>query len=211
MEASPFADDAATYDAWYHTSPGLLVLESELRAIRSLNPEGVGLEVGVGTGIFSTNLGVSLGIDPSLAMLRRAKNRGVDIIRGVGEYLPLRHSTFNFVLFATTICFLNHCGQSFSEARRVLTKGGCAIVCFISRDSEWGRFYQQKKEEGHHYYKYASFYSIDEFDSLLSVAGFTVIRYASCLVQNPESVNLVENPSDYPEKCGFICIKAVKS
>jgi ubiquinone/menaquinone biosynthesis C-methylase UbiE len=211
MDASPFADDAAAYDAWYRTPPGSLVLESELRAIRSLTPEGVGLEVGVGTGVFSTSLGVSLGIDPSLAMLMRAKDKGVDTIRGVGEYLPLRRSTFDFVLFATTICFLDRCGQSFSEARRVLKKGGCAIVGFIARDSEWGRLYQQKKEEGHRYYKYASFYSIDEVNSMLRVAGFTIIRYASCLVQNPEGVRLVEDPSDHPEKCGFICIKAVKS
>jgi SAM-dependent methyltransferase len=211
MGASPFADDAAAYDAWYGTSPGSLVLESELRAIRSLNPEGVGLEVGVGTGVFSSSLGISLGIDPSLAMLRRAKAKGVDAIRGVGEYLPLRRSTLDFVLFATVICFLDHCGQSFSEARRVLKRGGHAIIGFISRDSEWGRLYQQKKEEGHRYYKHASFYSIDEVESLLSFAGFTVIRYASCLVQDPEGVSLVEDPSDHPERCGFVCIEAVSS
>jgi ubiquinone/menaquinone biosynthesis C-methylase UbiE len=206
-----FADDAAAYDAWYATSPGSFVLESELRAIRSLNPEGVGLEVGVGTGVFSSSLGVSLGIDPSLAMLRRAKDRGVDTIRGVGEYLPLRRSTFDFVLFATVICFLNHCGQTFSEARRVLKKGGCAIVGFISRDSEWGRLYQQKKEEGHRYYRYASFFSTDEVESLLSLAGFVTLRYASCLVHDPEGVHRVEDPTDHPEQCGFVCIKAVKS
>lgn len=210
MKALPFADDAAVYDAWYGTSPGSLVLESELRAIRSLNPEGVGLEVGVGTGIFASSLGVTLGIDPSLAMLRRAKDRGVDAIRAVGEYLPLKRLTFDFVLFATVICFLDQCGQSFSEARRVLQKGGCALVGFISRDSEWGKLYQRKKEEGHRYYKYASFYSVDEVERLLNRAGFTVVRYASCLVQDPEGVTLVEDPSAHPERCGFVCIKAVK-
>jgi len=46
--------------------------------VRVLLPwQGLGLEIGVGTGRFAAPLGIKVGVDPSMAMLAYAAERGV--------------------------------------------------------------------------------------------------------------------------------------
>ena len=133
------------YDAWYLTDEGKLVGESELRAIRELLPGGSGLEVGVGSGFFASKLEVEFGIDPAESCLRMANNRGVKVVRGVGESLPFQENSFDFVLYVVTLCFLGDPSAALGEAWRVLRSNGRVIVCLIPRDSRWGKFYLKKK------------------------------------------------------------------
>ena len=69
---SVFDRNAEEYDNWYREASGALILESEVKAIQALTLEGVGIEVGVGTGVFSSRLGVPFGIDPAMKMLQKA-------------------------------------------------------------------------------------------------------------------------------------------
>ena len=48
------------------------------------------MEIGVGSGRFAQPLGVKIGIDPSRNMLKFAKERGIQVIRGGGENLPFK-------------------------------------------------------------------------------------------------------------------------
>lgn len=86
-----FNEHALEYDYWYvqHSA----IFESEARAIEAFRPTGLGLEIGAGTGVLAKRLGITVGIDPSLGMLRLAKARGILAIRAVGEHLPFRKRT----------------------------------------------------------------------------------------------------------------------
>ncbi len=81
------------YEAWFTRNPA--AYHSELLAVRALLPwQGLGLEIGAGTGRFAAPLGVTVGVDPSRAMLAYAVERGVSGIQGIAEALPLEFHSF---------------------------------------------------------------------------------------------------------------------
>ncbi|MEA1904550.1 MAG: class I SAM-dependent methyltransferase [Candidatus Hadarchaeota archaeon] len=199
------------YDAWYSSSKGKLVGESELGAIRELLPGGSGLEVGVGGGFFASKLGVELGVDPAVSCLRKARARGVRVVLGVGECLPFRKNSFDFLLYAVALSFLTDLRAALKEARRVLRARGKVIVCFIPKGSAWGKFYLEKKATGHRFYKHASFLQVKEAEGLLEQVGFKAEDAYSTLFQGPEKISDVESPVEGGhETAGFCCIKAKK-
>lgn len=132
---SAFDKNAEDYDLWYREEPGSLIFESEARAVEALPLRGSGIEIGVGTGVFSSRLKITIGLDPSLKILRRAKERGVSVIRGLGESLPIKNGSLDYVVFLLTICFLRDPPLSFREAWRILRTGGHIIVGFIPQNS----------------------------------------------------------------------------
>ena len=81
----------------------------------------------------------------------------------------------------------------------------------VLKDSPWGRFYQQKKSEGHRFYKIATFYDYEEITKLLTRAGFSTERIISTLFQKPNDVQNVEIPREgYFCDAGFTIITAGK-
>ena len=208
---SAFNRCAEEYDEWYRKEQGSLIFESEIKAIEALAPEGLGVEVGVGTGMFSYRLSVFLGVDPALKMIKIAKRRGVNVVQALGKLLPIKNESLDYVLFVFTICFLRSPQASLREAWRVLKHGGNVIIGFIPRNSEWGELYLKKKAEGHRLYKHANFYTSDEVKEVLERVGFRTVRYSATLSQKPEKVRKVEEPSSDLSGCGFVCIKSVKT
>jgi len=205
-----FNKRATEYDEWYFEEPGLLIFESEVKAIEALVPEGLVAEVGVGTGVFSSRLGVFLGVDPALRMIKIAKKRGVNVVQAIGEALPVRDGCLDYVLLIFTICFLRNPLSSLREVWRVLGHGRSVIIGFVSRNSEWGGLYLKKKAERHDLYRHANFYTLKEVEGMLKSEGFKAIKYSATLFQAPQSVSRVEEPSSDVSERGVICIRAVK-
>jgi ubiquinone/menaquinone biosynthesis C-methylase UbiE len=212
MEAiSAFNRCAEEYDKWYYKEQGSLIFESEVKAIEALAPQGIGIEVGVGTGVFSSRLGVFLGVDPALRMIKIAKSRGVNVVQALGELLPIKSEGLDYVLFVFTICFLRDTQASLREAWRVLKFGANLIIGFIPRNSKWGKLYLKKKTDGHRFYKHANFYTLDEVKEILKREGFITIKSSAALLQEAETVRKVEEPSTDVSGHDFICIKAMKT
>lgn len=207
---SAFNTDANEYDKWYHEEPGSFFFEAEVKAIEALKLEGFGVEVGVGTGIFSLRLGIPLGIDPAIEMIEIAKKRGVDVVCAVSEFLPIKNECLDFVAFIFTICFLKNIKASLKEAWRILKTRGNIIIGFISLDSELGNIYLRKKTNGHRLYKYANFYSVSEVEKMLQSEGFTINKYSTALIQSETMVETEEPTNDLSKK-GFVFIKAIKN
>ena len=137
---SPFQDYHRRYERWFTHHQG--AYHSELLALRALLPwQGLGLEIGVGSGRFAAPLGVQIGIDPSRAVLCYASKRGTQTVKGVAEILPFADATFDYVLVATTICFVDDPTSMLSEAWRVLRPHGSACIGFIDRESSLGQIY----------------------------------------------------------------------
>lgn len=209
-----FNRDAEEYDRWYHKEPGSIIFESEAAAIETLLPDGLGVEVGVGTGVFSSRLRIPVGIDPALNMIRLSKKRGIEAVLGMCESLPIRSECLDYVLLVFTICFLGDPVQSFREMGRALKERGSLILSFIPRDSSWGKLYEEKKAQDHPLYRYARFYTLEEVRRMLHRSGFRVTGGRATLRQPPLAVKEVEDPSDVLEpdsQYGLICLKATKA
>ncbi|MEO0265973.1 MAG: class I SAM-dependent methyltransferase [candidate division WOR-3 bacterium] len=173
-----FEENLERYEEWFEKHR--FIYFSELEAVKSFIKGGKGLEVGVGTGRFAGPLGIQFGIDPAFRMLKIAKKKGIQVIRGVSEFLPFKDGIFDFVLFVTTICFVDDIKKSLQEAHRVLRDGGDIIVGFVDRESPLGKIYWKKRNESV-FYKHARFYSVHEFVCYLRDAGFVDVAIRQTL------------------------------
>ena len=78
-KTEPFDNYPDEYDNWFVINK--YAFQSELNAIKkALPPQGKGIEIGVGSGIFAEPLGITQGIDPSRAMREKAKKRNIKAI-----------------------------------------------------------------------------------------------------------------------------------
>jgi SAM-dependent methyltransferase len=191
-----FERELDRYEAWFDEHRNAHA--AEVRAVKELVPAaGRSVEIGVGTGRFARPLGVRLGVDPCLAMLRLARDRGVEVLMGVGEALPLPDACFDVALMVTTICFLDDIDRAFHEVRRILRPKGCIVVGLVDRDSPLGRAYLERRGESV-FYSLAEFYSVEEIMRLLSRVGFRGFEYRQTLFGPP-----AETPASEPVKSGF--------
>jgi len=195
------------YDSWYERHP--LVAESELRAVRaSLSglPQPC-LEIGVGTGWFARGAGCEYGVDPSRSMLRAALERGVLVVQGRGEALPVASGSMGSVLIVVTLCFVKDPMVVLEEARRVLAPGGGVVACIVPAESPWGRHYARLAREGHPFYSHARFYTVRQVESMMRSAGLEPTGRTAVLRYPPRERERLEEPSEYRGGEGFVCIR----
>jgi SAM-dependent methyltransferase len=209
---SPFDDLAAEYDAWFDKD-GSLIFFIEVQAFKVLLPAlpKPWLEIGVGSGRFAQALGIETGIDPSIKLVEMAKRRGINAFPGRGDQELYDRGTLRTVFLIVTLCFLDSPLKVLKEANRILAPDGKIVLGLVLKESPWGRFYQQKKDEGHRFYKFATFYSRNDVIELLTRAGFTIERTISTLFQRPGEVKKMEIPREgYFHDAGFTIITAGK-
>lgn len=201
-----FDVNAREYDRWFEGHA--LEFGLELKAIEILYPtSGEGIEIGVGTGRFAVPLGIMIGIEPSSAMAAMAARRGIKVIGGSAELLPLKSDCCDHVLMVTTVCFLKSLGQAFAELYRVLKPGGCVVIGFIEKFSVLGKKYEKQKGISK-FYQDASFHGIDEIVEKLGEKGFGRFNFSQALL--PDDVGSESEPevkSGYGEG-SFVVLRA---
>jgi len=195
------------YDEWYRKN--YVIFECELNALRMLKLGGRGLDLGIGTGIFASRIGVEFGVDPALNPLKLAKDRGVEVIQAMGEYLPFRDKCFDYILIALSLCFFDNPMDILREARRCLKDSGKIAVCAILKDSSWGRYYEMLKKRGHDFYRYANFYTLDEIREMLSSINLSIEKLYATLSYTPEDEPMIEEPSEQIDGRSFACLSAI--
>lgn len=172
-----FDNHAGDYDRWFDEHDD--IYQAQLRMLRAALPDsGRGLEVGVGSGRFAVPFGIHCGIDPSPALIRIAKARGVEVVLGEGEHLPYREHSFDIVLMMTVICFLEDPFRVFRDVCQVLLSEGTLVAGFIERDGEIAVQYRHEKTKGR-FLQFARFRTVDEVSRYFYEAGFfsvSVIR-----------------------------------
>ncbi len=169
----PYQTRAADYDRWFDRHP--FVYAAELKAVRRLLPaSGRGVEVGVGTGRFAQPLGITVGVDPSPAMMKIAATRYIDLIEGTAENLPLRSAVCDFVMMITILHLLDDARRAIEECHRVLAPGGKVIIGYIERDGRMAREYSRpsRTDDPDSYFRDVHFFSGNEVREILQRSGF---------------------------------------
>lgn len=126
-----------------HVLPRLIhgsMRQAQLAPLRSgliEQAHGRVLEVGIGSGqnipFYSRDVTQVVGIDPSRALLSRAKKTAmwsrcpVRLLEGFGETLPLRSGSIDHVVMTWTLCSVTDPLGLLSELRRVLRPDGALL------------------------------------------------------------------------------------
>jgi len=204
----PFDENIEQYEDWFIKNE--YVYKSELNALKNLIPLGKkGIEVGLGSGLFAKPLNIKEGVEPSEKMRKLAKQRGLQVIDGIGENLPLPSEDYDFALMVTTICFLDDVLKSFGEIKRILKPGGLFISGFVDKKSPLGKIYQKHKNENP-FYRYATFYSTGKVINLLEKQRFTISRITQTVFGDLSEINFIQKIVEGYGKGGFVCIEAKK-
>jgi len=204
----PFEKYTQQYENWFDINK--YAYQSEINAIKSLMPDFKnGVEIGVGSGKFALPLGLKFGIEPSSKMRKIAQSKGIEVIDGVAEDLPLKNEDFDLVLMVTTLCFLDDVKKVFLEVYRILKKGGYFINGFVDKKSKIGKIYQKNKEKSI-FYKIAVFYSTEEVISLLKETCFKNIEFRQTIFNPLGKIYKVEAVKDGYGEGSFIAIRAQK-
>lgn len=207
MKRSAFDIHTWKYDLWYDKNPA--VYASELDAIRELMPSKIAhnsIEIGVGTGRFASELGITYGLDPSARMLKIAGSRKVECIKGVGESLPFKGSSMKLVLMVTSLCFMD-AEKALEEAYRMLAPEGYLIVAFVERNSLLGQEYRKKASESS-FYKNIGFHTTEEVLSMLKEHGFEDMHIRQTLFKPLDRIQDMEKPEKDFGKGSFAVIRA---
>ncbi|MCR4963059.1 MAG: class I SAM-dependent methyltransferase [Firmicutes bacterium] len=171
---NPFDSGAQAYEDWFAENPQLF--QAELAAVRQLLPQaGQGVEIGVGTGLFAAALGIPCGLEPSLDMARLARQKGIEVIQGYAEDMPLPDQSYDFALMVTVDCFLQDVAAAFRQVCRILKPQGRFIIAFLDKGTPLGQIYDQHKDEDVNY-RFATFHTAAEIEAYLTQAGFAMGR-----------------------------------
>ena len=204
----PFEKHLIEYEEWFDKY--LSVYQSELLAIKSIAnvPENA-VEVGIGSGLFAKPLGIKRGIDPSWAMIQKAKERGLQVNYGIAENLPWNDNSIDYALMVTTICFVDDPLKSISEVYRILKPNGTFVIGFVDKDSQVGKQYLKYKNTSI-FYKDAIFFSTKEILSFFQKTGFKKEKILQTVFGQLDEIKKSQKPEQGSGKGSFVVIKGIK-
>lgn len=204
-----FDEYSEDYEQWFDLNK--YAYESELRAIRHFIPgRGKGVEIGIGSGLFASPLGITNGIEPSSQMREIASRRGLNVKEGVAENIPLENSSVAYILYVTTVCFVDDIEQSLKETWRILKEGGRVVIGFVDKESAIGQVYQKNKQYST-FYREAKFFSAREMEELLSKHGFSNIEFVQTLFGELKNIDSIQDFQEGYGRGSFVVAKGEKT
>ena len=209
-----FDQVAGFYDDWYSHPQGRQVFKAELKALESLIPDsGLGLEVGAGTGVFAESLTEEnrkiICLDPSGAMLAKARERKMPAIMGVGEHIPVTEMAVGFAYMVTTLEFLENPVTALKQIRETTKKDAPLTILFINADSAWGSLYKQIGAKGDPVFRYARLRSLSEVHEMLVEAGYVIQGCVGTLTTGPEELDVGGELKEPGPETGVIVVRAL--
>jgi len=207
MKNNPFDAHTKQYEDWFKKND--TVFQSELLALKQVVSIGnEGIEIGIGSGIFAEKLNIKYGIDPSEKMLNYARQRNLEVKKGVAENLPYSDNNFDFALFMTSFCFVENPAKAIEETHRILKNNGEIIIAIIDKESSLGQILERNKNESK-FYKYATFFSVQEIIKMIEFGGFVITDIFQTLTN--ENMKMIEQPKKGYGKGSFVVIKGIKA
>lgn len=177
----------ADYDAWYGSSRGRWIGETEYAlAVRQLAPRAGEslLDVGCGTGWFSRRAAadglVVTGVDRNQDWLTFARAHGgpaLEWVAGDARSLPFGDDAFDHVLSIAALCFVDDERQALSECVRVARRG--FAIAWLNRAS---LLYREKgRSGGSGAYRGARWHTASELRALFSGLRVRNLRLRSAV------------------------------
>lgn len=208
------ASDA--YEDWYRQPMGVQVLAAELKGLEALLPrEGLGVDIGAGTGIFAERLSSEgrdfVCLDPSPGMLEKAAQRGLRSILGTGEYLPIRHGSLDFAYLVTVIEFLSCPLKALRSIKDAMKRDAPLVTLTVNRGSPWGKFYTELAGKGDPIFGHARLYEIEEVEALLKEAGLELWNALSTLTKPPGAEDVGSELIRPDPSAGVVLLKSKKA
>ncbi len=180
-----FSDHAGEYDRWFldHTEE----FNDQLNFIRAIIPPEKGIEIGTGTGMFASRLGIGYGIDISEGMADAARRRGVNVKVASAYSIPYGDRSFDFAFFMVTLCFLDRPVTALREARRVAKS---VISVILDKNTEYIRRLEKDRKG---FYAYAHFLSENDLVEFYREAGMCDLKVyrSDLLYEKKEKYRLV--------------------
>ena len=207
-KTSGYESRAEAYDQWFDENPE--IYQAEVKAIQRLLPDGKGIEIGAGSGRFTAPLNIDTGVEPAAAMSEIAQKRGLKVVTGVAESLPIEDNSYDFAIFITSTCFLDNPAIAYQEAARVIKDHGSIIIAFLEKNSELGKVYEEHKHENP-FYCDATFYSYSEIESYLKQAGFDEFQSVQTVLPESQSKHKTSDIIPGHDLGAFVVVKAEKS
>jgi ubiquinone/menaquinone biosynthesis C-methylase UbiE len=131
---------SATYER--HRARGYHALIDDLEvelAARHASPDVAILEAGCGTGLILRRLADLsrhvVGLDLSAGMLRQARDRGLTVVQGSLDDLPLSDGVFDLVVSFKVLAHVPPIERALAELVRVTRPGGHLLLEFYNRHS----------------------------------------------------------------------------
>ncbi|MCK5246788.1 class I SAM-dependent methyltransferase [Candidatus Bipolaricaulota bacterium] len=209
MDENPFELRAHEYDVWYDQFPN--TFRSEILALCALlPPSGKRVEIGVGTGRFAAELGIPMGVEPAEGMAVLARGRGIHVVRGSAEALPMDSKSVDAIFFITTLCFVQDLHLALGEAFRILRPGGHCIVGLLPLDSPLGQLTLARADDDA-FFRHANLRTKSKVFQALEDAGFTIGQTMQTLLGSPEKFEVeIQFPKTGHDRGSFIVLRASK-
>ncbi len=128
------------FSSWYenerHHGYHAMLDRLELEVVKPLALDGDVLEVGAGTGLIMQGLSESahriVGLDISSGMLKKASNRGFEVVKGSATDLPFDEGQFDLVYSFKVLAHVPEIQKALKEMSRVLRPGGYMVAEFYN-------------------------------------------------------------------------------
>lgn len=186
-----FEDKADDYESWFKENQS--IFESEVNALKAVFPYGgTRIEIGAGTGLFAKELGINIGVEPSIKMSQKAKEKGLHIISAAAEDMPIPDKTFDVALMVTVDCFLMSIETAFTEVHRILKDNGFFVIAFIDKATPLGMKYEENRGSSK-YYSSANFHSASEIKHYLKESGFSIVQAKQTIFSLENTLQRVKN------------------
>ncbi|MGM0688740.1 MAG: class I SAM-dependent methyltransferase [Bacillota bacterium] len=190
-------DKAEKYDSWYATKMGSFVDEVETKTAFDLyrpQPGEITLDAGCGTGNFSIKLakyGCRItGIDISEDMLEIARRKAeakrlqIAFLKQDVTDIGFEDNGFDGVVSMAAVEFIPNFRRAFKEIKRVVRPGGKILIGTITRDSTWGKLYQEQAKDENSVFHHAVLRNPVDFEN---IDPSNLIEIRECLFIPPNT------------------------
>ena len=218
-----FNKGAEDFEIWFKNNENLFL--TEFKAVQKMvtDPENC-VSIGVGNGLFAEKLGIKKGVEPSEGMADLARAKGIEVIQGRAENIPLDDESEKQVLLGTILSYVDDKRKAVEEAYRILEKGGEVIISILPAESSFALLYRLASIEGYYVNKLSPKYpypmdflegtdwiSTEELIEIMEQTGFKDLQFVQTLTRHPRYANeAVEEAVEGYKKGDYVVVKGVK-
>jgi len=218
-----FNQGAEDFEIWFKNNEKLFL--SELKALEQMvtEPEKC-VSIGIGNGLFAEKLGIKKGVEPSSGMAELARAKGIEVIEGRAESVPIEDESADQVLLGTILSYVDDKKKAVEEAYRILKDSGQVIISILPAESSFAMLYRLASIEGYYLNKISPRYpypmdflegtdwiSTEELINIMKETGFKDLKFMQTLTKHPRySDQEIEEPLEGYKKGDYVVIKGVK-